>query len=279
MGNANAATEPPAIPASEFWNKKSEGWFWYKEPPKEITLPLEPAEKLIPRPSQPKPDKPSKAAEVMAHESMTKRADELMKIAFINPTKENVEAYLRLQTLIVNKSSQFADVWQRVVWENPDIDFASQGRPVNSAAITVYDRELDQSKRKVISDLGREHGLMFFFKSDCPYCHQFAPLLKNFEAAYGIKVFPISLDGRGLPDFPQFRTDGGQAAKLNLTAVPAVYLVNPTTNEIKPIGFGILSESELANRLYTVTVNPDVTSPENKNRAISQVTSLNRRTP
>jgi conjugal transfer pilus assembly protein TraF len=276
--NAKPERSTTAIPPSEFWRNKSEGWFWYKDPAKEDSPANAVVEKPAIKPAPVKPAKPIKTAEVLAHETLTQRADELMKIAFINPTKENVEAYLRLQTLVVNKSSQFADAWQRVIWENPDMDFASQGRPVNSAAISVYDKELDLSKRKVIANLAQEHSLMFFFKSDCPYCHQFAPLLKNFEAAYGIKIFPVSLDGRGLPDFPSFRTDSGQAANLKVSSVPAVFLVNPGTGQIKPIGFGILSESELANRLYTVTVDPDIGSANTKSRSASQV-SQTRRVP
>ena len=268
IDSAGAGSADAVSSDAEFWRKRSDGWFWYKDPKPPIQpVPVRP-------PVSATPAKPVKAAEVLAHEALTRRADELMKIAFISPTKENVEAYLRLQTIVVNKSSQFADVWQRVMWENPDMDFATQGRPVNSAAISVYDRELDQSKRKVIAALGREHGLMFFFKSDCPYCHQFAPLLRAFAAQYGIRIVPVSLDGRGLPDFPDFSNDAGQAAKLQVSAVPALYLVNPATNVMKPIGFGILSESELANRLYTITVNPNLAAEDAKLRITATQRSI-----
>jgi conjugal transfer pilus assembly protein TraF len=259
MSPAQATESAPVAKPSEesksettdpFWQERTRGWFWYEKKPDD----REPPVPRLPATGSAKPDgKEKKPPEVITHEALTKRADELMKIAFVNPTKANVEAYLRVQTMLVNKSSTFADVWQRVIWENPELDFAAQGRPVNAAAIKVYDREQDSRQRQTIASLVKDHALLFFFKSDCPYCHQFAPLLKNFEAAYGLRIFPVSLDGGGLPDFREFRTDAGQAQRLNVTAVPAVYLVNPSTNHIKPIGFGILSETELANRLFKVS--------------------------
>jgi conjugal transfer pilus assembly protein TraF len=77
-------------------------------------------------------------------------------------------------------------------------------------------------------------------------------LLKGFEQKFGLPVFAISLDGTGLPEFPQARVDNGIAATLNVTQVPALFLASPRTNVITPIGYGVLSESELLERLQAI---------------------------
>jgi conjugal transfer pilus assembly protein TraF len=75
------------------------------------------------------------------------------------------------------------------------------GRPVNARAIEVFDREQAQSRNQSLASLSRTHVLFFFFRSDCPYCHAFAPTLEAFQARHGIQIVPISVDGGGLPTF------------------------------------------------------------------------------
>ena len=95
--------------------------------------------------------------------------------------------------------------------------------------------------------------LFFFYRSDCPYCHAFAPTLAAFQARHGIQVVAISVDGGPLPSFPNARPDNGIATALKVSQVPAVFLAQPFTGRITPIGFGVLSESQLLERLAIVS--------------------------
>jgi conjugal transfer pilus assembly protein TraF len=101
-----------------------------------------------------------------------------------------------------------------------------------------------------IAELGRDHVLLFFFRSDCPYCHAFAPTLEAWprSRAHGIRVEAVSVDGGALPGSGRARRDNGIATALQVTQVPAVYLAQPFTGRITPIGFGVLSESQLLER-------------------------------
>jgi conjugal transfer pilus assembly protein TraF len=65
--------------------------------------------------------------------------------------------------------------------------------------------------------------LFFFYRSDCPYCHAFAPTLAAFQARHGIQVVAISVDGGPLPGFPNARPDNGIATTLKVSQVPAVF--------------------------------------------------------
>ncbi len=53
-----------------------------------------------------------------------------------------------------------------------------------------------------------------------------------------------------LPEFPEAKLNNGAALKLNVTVVPSLFAVNPTENKVIPIGYGLLSEDDLAERLY-----------------------------
>src|SRR6185312_13633686 len=131
-------------------------------------------------------------------EAMQKRLDDLKKIAVMNPSEANMKAYMGYQRFVMDKSAFFADSWQRLVWTTPELDYSISGRPTNSFAIDSFDADLRGKQTGAIRALAKTHGLFFFFRSDCPYCHKFAPVLKRFEADYGLTVYPVSLDGGGL---------------------------------------------------------------------------------
>jgi conjugative transfer pilus assembly protein TraH len=63
----------------------------------------------------------------------------------------------------------------------------------------------------------------------------------------------ISVDGGPMPGFPNARPDNGIATTLKVSQVPAVFLAQPFTGKITPIGFGVLSESQLLERIAVVS--------------------------
>lgn len=235
-----AATNRDALPS--YWLRQQEGWFWYRDPPAPPTAQSRAAQNKDIRPK-----------ELIEFEAMQKRLDDLKRIAVMNPSDANMTAYMGYQRYVMDKSAYFADSWQRLVWKTPELDYALSGRPTNSFAIDAFDTGVRDKQRSAIQALGRTHGLFFIFRSDCPYCHKFAPVLKRFEANYGLTVFPVSLDGGGLPEYPSAMTDNGIAAKLDVRVVPAVFLAVPGSGEITPIGYGVMAASELAERIYTIT--------------------------
>ena len=140
-----------------------------------------------------------------------------------------------------------------VVWATPELDPTVTGRPVNAKALEVFDHEQALARTNTVAQLAQTHALLFFFRSDCPYCHQFAPQLADFEAKFGLKIVPISVDGGALPEFRSPRVDNGIARTLDVRQVPALFLAEPRGGKITPIGYGVLSESELLERIYVVT--------------------------
>jgi conjugal transfer pilus assembly protein TraF len=234
---ANEATRAVAADpqSAAYWLRNREGWFWYRDPP---------ASTPRPAPSAPKPPR-----ELVEFEAMQKRLEDLKRVAVMNPTDANLTAYMRYQRMVMNKSEHFAERWQHLVWTVPDLDYGMTGRPTNAMAINVFDEQQRDRQAQTIKSLAATHGLIFVFRGDCPHCHRFAPILKRFEQEFGFTVLAISMDGRAIPEYPNARPDNGMAARLNATAVPALYLTAPSTRQIVPVGFGVMSMTDLVERI------------------------------
>lgn len=239
-----------------YWSDNWRGWHFYENPAQETE-----EEKAIQAPSpQPKPPTPlTRAPELIQFEQLQKTLEDTRNIAIINPTETNVRRYMELEAKVVSQASYFADVAQRLAWSTPRLDPTLQGRPVNAKALQVFEANQQDDRKQLITRLAKDHVLFFFYRSDCPYCHAFAPTLETFQNRYGISIVAVSLDGGAMPGFPQARADNGIARTLQVTQVPALYLAQPFSGHITAIGFGVLSESQLLERLAVVTtpaVNP-----------------------
>ncbi|MBX9885131.1 MAG: conjugal transfer protein TraF, partial [Novosphingobium sp.] len=64
-------------------------------------------------------------------EAITSQLRELKARAILEPTPANVTAYIRFQRAQLDRASLFSDVWQRSIWQDPDLDYTLQ-RPVST---------------------------------------------------------------------------------------------------------------------------------------------------
>ena len=252
-----ATTQPPdlAETATVYWQQHREGWFWYRDPPPPKT-----------RPAPKAPATPARPRELADFEAMQRRLETLKRVAVMNPTDDNLMAYMRFQRMVMDRSQVFADRWQRLVWREPSLDYASEGRPTNTLAIAAFDDRQKERDTAAVRQLATTHGLVFVFRSDCPFCHRFAPVLKRFAQTHGLTVLAVSLDGGTLPEYPGARPDNGIAARLNARAVPALYLTQPSRREFRPVGFGLMSDTDLLERIAALAREAEPATPPNASR-------------
>ena len=137
---------------------------------------------------------------VEALKKLREEVEQKRALAILKPTPENLKAYIVAQEALMDRASVFSDVWRRVIWANPDLNYQLRN-PSNNAAIQVRDSQRNKREGETLTAIAKEWGLFFIFRSDCPYCHRLAPTLKFLSEQYGITVFPVSLDGGGLPEF------------------------------------------------------------------------------
>lgn len=240
----------PAAVASApgYWKNNSQGWFWYQDPPL--------AEEEVPQETP--PAVPTVTTTTVPDDPLEqlKRVQEAIARAeakaVLNPTEANVREYLLANQWQLNQASLFSDVWRRTVWQDPNLDYSLQ-RPTTSLAIHQFQDQRKEAKTQAVAQVANTHGLFFFFRGSCPYCHTFAPILKQFSEAYGIEVLPVSLDGGALPEYPAPRVDARVAAELGVEVVPSVYLVDPRGRNVIPVGAGVMSVDELVERIYVLT--------------------------
>ncbi|MTW10153.1 thioredoxin family protein [Pseudoduganella eburnea] len=224
------------------------GWHFYDDPLAD--LPVKPLPKVSPRSAL---ATPAVRPELERFRQLQREVEEVRAIAIIRPTEENVRRYMELESRVVRNASQFADLAQRIAWANPDLDPSTRGRPVNASALEAYEESQARTRGSTLAALANDHALIFFFRGDCGYCHKMAPLLNAFRQRYSFPLIAVSVDGGSIPSLPMARADNGIVRALKVAQVPAVFLAEPFTGRILPVGFGVLSESQLVERIMALT--------------------------
>lgn len=174
--------------------------------------------------------------------------------AIMNPTPQNIREYIIFQRQQLDRASIFSDVWQRVIWQNPDLDYTLI-RPVNNLSKQDWIDDRNKSTEQTLYKLNKDYGIFFFFRSDCIYCHKYSPILKNFAQKYGFYVAPISMDGGLINEWPDAKIDNGQAHNMGIDGkgVPATILFDKKSQNFIPIAFGFIASSDLEERIYRLT--------------------------
>ncbi len=226
------------------WENPERSYGWY--PPDRVERPVA---KPLPTPKSPEP---RDIRTLTSTKEIREELDRLKDEAVINPTSDNVRRYLEAQQYVMEKGSVFADVARRVVWETPSLDYSLR-RPTNALAIQGFKEVRREKREAAIVRVASENGLFFFFRSDCPYCHQIAPILKFLQEAHGIEVFPVSLDGGGLREFPDAHPDNGISRVLGVEQVPALFLSSKVERRVQPLGYGVIAAEEILERMFVLT--------------------------
>jgi conjugal transfer pilus assembly protein TraF len=243
--------------AASFFGEHARGWHWYEalpliEEPETSKETSEPETGALARESiPPRPKTPSEL--IKAYREVL---ESRLHAAWVNPTPQNVKLYQEMQKDLMDRSQLLATVWMQNVFQNPELDHTLIS-PVNQQGRHLQiDLEKEHTAR-TIQNLSQEYGLFFFFSGDCPYCHQFAPIVKRFAETYGWEVIAISVDGGSLEDFPDAQNNNGlfeawTRVSSDLKVLPSLFAVNPKTKSTIPIAYGLTSLDEMENRIMTL---------------------------
>lgn len=219
-----------------FYQDKTSGWFWYKDHN------ISKNKNLTKRPINP--------ADQVDFEK--EELDRVLKVAIKEPTDANLIQFIKLRNKLIDQSYNFGLRLRQVDLMNPTLD-ELKTYPVNQVSKEIYKTQKREHIEQKIARLTKTHGLFYVFASNCTYCHAFAPTVKNFAAKYGWSLIPISLDGAPIADFPDARQGFGLEKKLNITAIPALIMVEPKSGKVIPITTGVVSEEEIVERIDLLT--------------------------
>lgn len=190
---------------------------------------------------------------VKAFDIMAKDLEDTRKIAIMEPTSENLKEYISKQLEAQNRAAMFTDVWKRVQWSNPELDYSTRFG-TSSIARQETDALKQQAKESNLKELASKGwGAFFFYRSDCSFCHRMTPSINMLEKK-GLPVLPISVDGKFIPELTaKSEIDKGQSALFKVQQVPTVVLVNTKTKEVIPVASGAATYSDIEHRIYTIT--------------------------
>ncbi len=223
------------------------GWHFYcdREEPEDNAV----------EPVPPPPAAPEAGSATRRILELRKALEEARAEAILDPTTENVTAYLRLQQETLQRAAAFSDAFRRTVWATPELDYTLR-RPVGALAKQVWSDERRQTRDAALARLGERYGLIYLGHAGCAGCRVFGPLLRAFAQRHGLDVLAVSLSGEALEGWPEAVADNGRAARLGLgnAPVPALVLFDTATKRVLPVGFGVMAEDQMAERIYALTV-------------------------
>jgi len=203
------------------------------------------------RPPVPATAGPDAVAEIQA---MRRALEESRAVAILEPTPDNVAAYLYLQQESLQRAATFSDVFRRVVWSTPELDYTLT-RPAGALSKQLWSDKRLAARQDALANLGERYGLIYLGDASCAACAVFGPLLRAFSLRHGLDVLAVSVTGGALEGWPEAVPDNGRAAELGLAGapLPAVVLYDTGTGEAIPVAFGVVAEDQLAERIYALT--------------------------
>ena len=236
------------------WKDPERGFNWY--PPD-----TPPKKKEEPKKEEPKKEEPPvDITKLKTVPEVKKEAERLRDVAIMEPTPENILTYLKANKFLMDKSAVFTDMTQRVTWQNPAVDYNAFSPQANFAQLQIKNSN-EASDEALIRQLAQTHGMLFFYRSDCEYCHIQAPIMSMLQKVYGLEVMAISGDGGPMQGFPDAKPDNGISTLVTggrgISMYPATYLVSKDQKQVVPLGSGVMALDELINRVRVlVTTKP-----------------------
>lgn len=242
IDDRSASIEMAAGDNGDFYCKRKLGTWFYCEKPKRMA-----------KPAQAAPAAPAQTA-TQQLAAVTERLNELKARAVLEPTTENITSYITFQRQQLDRASTFSDVWQRAVWQNPDLDYTLQ-RPVSTVGKRAWLDNRTAERSSVMRQIGRRYGVFYFYAQSCAACEIQAPILRSVADMNGLHVQAVSMDGGPNRVFPDYLVDSGQRARMGLPglATPALVLFDTVTHRPIPIGTGLMAADEIVDRIFQLT--------------------------
>jgi conjugal transfer pilus assembly protein TraF len=242
--------------SSRYFERGAEGWFWYEPDPApegsstpevEAPLPPDPAVALSDKIIAPI-DQFAEGPAPLSAAWFRANLDDYRDRALDHPSPENVEAYLYLQKIALERAGAFAEASTAATVKDPWLD-ANSERPIATYAAQAVDAQAEAARSALLQELAKEAGILFFYQADCPLCASQASVLKLAKDVHGFEIVAVSLDGSPPPGgLESHRTDRGQAARLGVAALPATFLIRPP-DLIAPLAQAPLDLQTLGRRI------------------------------
>lgn len=236
----------------------TKGWAFYcSEPvPDEEEVPEEAIPEVLPEASvKEEPEFPATKA-IMAFRA---HADELKYRAVLDPTPENVLAYMDINKEIADRAGDFTEAWQRILFATPHLN-ANVDYPLATVGANLWQDQMKAAREETFREVAQDAGILFIFDGDatCGICKVQGQILAQMEESFGVSILAVSKDGGSNAFYPSAFTDAGRLADMRLQdyPTPTLALAKPETGEVAVIGSGILTADQILETVHIITKVP-----------------------
>ncbi len=136
-------------------------------------------------------------------------------------------------------------------------DILTERLSVKARKFTVHQKNLAQETVKSKFEFFKNHALLYFFKSSCPYCKISYPVIKDWANKNMATVHAYTLDNNVIPEFKNARIPTKEliisAFANNNISTPALFIMNTDTLKIYPAIYGAVNFEELNTRMQNLT--------------------------
>ncbi len=189
------------------------------------------------------------AKEVMA--SFTQMIDEAKAKAVLYPTMENVKSFITLKNKAGDMATKFSVAWQEVLLQNAKLDY-SAFKPTNNHALITLNRANRQKMEAFLVHTAKTNGLVYFYEGADEIAQLQAPIITKLANKYGFEVLGVSMDGSNISELENNSPDNGQAKKMGVQKIPALFALNTQNGQFMPLSHTMMAEIELEQRLFDV---------------------------
>src|SRR3546814_10933342 len=109
--------------------------------------------------------------------------------------------YIRFQRAQLDRASLFSDVWQRAIWQDPELDYTLE-RPVGALATKQWQDARAADRDAVMARLSERYGLFSFFAQTCGACDVINPIVRPVADRWHITVRATAPAGGRSRTFP-----------------------------------------------------------------------------
>lgn len=241
-----------------------EGWWNYEKDLETKTIvkkKVKPVAKAIPAP-QKQEKKTDPAVEqgpvVGSTKWLQQNLESYKELAIDNPTAANLKAYLYVQKLALDRAEQFARVGKMVVHGDPLLD-ATTRSPIGGSTAKIRFQYIDEEQKNLLKKLHKKIGLFYVFKDKCFLCDRQAETLQYAQKISDLTVKAVSLDepteySKSAEIFPDYRVIPQLRQELKILALPATFMYNSETDEIKPLLQGMATLSDINSRFVEMAM-------------------------
>jgi conjugal transfer pilus assembly protein TraF len=218
----------------DFWTDRERGWYWYEIPPVEEESSKD---NSTSQKSFKKPAVDWQAVWNMHPQDFSKLIDDVKHYAIMYPTPENVQDYLKMQSVAIDRSKAFMNAATMVSQTNPDLSRESTF-PVSTVGQNELHRQRQAKIDSVLQDNREYYALLYFYSPTCSACTRQTPILEMFEQETGWNIKPVDVNA-----------EQSAAVRFGIESTPTLIMIDRNSPNWILIGSAILSLPEIKERL------------------------------